>query len=197
MNIKLYVMTLWSILDPIYFICTRLTYLDKKMGSKGNIFRIRLTKYKGKKSILTDGTIIQKNDLLIKIHLHNIQLMKSVRNIQSDVRKAIIIHQHVQKSLPELAEYVRQHPDYMDIKGIVGITMLNRGSSNLGFECVKINSILYKYFKYITLLPIYWLSVQSLSLRHLKKHTPCYIFMSKKTLFKKYSKQKESTPNER
>lgn len=190
LHIKFYLITLWSILDPIYFLCTRLIYLNDNKGSKSNILRVRLTRYKGIKTILSDGTMIQKNDLLIKIHLHNAQLIKNISNIQSDVRKAMIIHQSVKNSLPQLAAYISQHPDHTDIKGVVGITMLNRGSSKLGFESVKISSPIYKYVKFFTLLPIYWLSVQSFSLHHLKKHTPCYVFMSKEQLVKKYSNSK-------
>ncbi len=189
MNIKLYVLTLWQIIDPIYFMFTRLTYIDDLKGRNRNIFRVRLTRYKGKEYILSDGTVIQKNDLLIKIHLHNVQLMKSVRNIKSDVRKAMVIHQNVQKSLPQLAEYVNNHSNASDIKGIIGITMLNRGSSKLGFETVEISNSFYKYFKCIALLPIYWLSVNSLSSNSLKKHHPCYLFMSKEKLLNKYFQQ--------
>ncbi len=189
MNIKLYVLTLWLIIDPIYFMFTRLVYIDGVKGSDRNIFRVRLTRYKGKESILSDGTVIQKNDLLIKIHLHNAQLMKSIRSMKSDVRKAMVIHQSVEKSLPQLADYVNNHSNATDIKGIIGITMLNRGSSKLGFDSIEISSPFYKYFKCIALLPIYWLSVNSLSSNNLKKHHPCYLFMSKDRLLQKYFQQ--------
>ncbi len=179
-------MTLWSMIDPIYFMFTRLRYIDNKKGDDRNIFRVRLTRYKGKESMLSDGTIIQRNDILVKIHLHNALLIKNVRNIKSDVRKAMVIHQSVEKSLPQLAEYVKNHSNFSEIKGVIGITMLNRGSSKLGFDSVEISSLLYKSFKYSALLPIYWLSVRSLSIHHLKKHSPCYLFMSKETLLNKY-----------
>ncbi|SFL85831.1 hypothetical protein SAMN04487943_104341 [Gracilibacillus orientalis] len=189
MNIKLYVLTLWLVIDPIYYMFTRLTYIDDSKGSDQNVFRVRLTRYKGRESILTDGTVIQKNDLLIKIHLHNAQLMKSIKNIKGDVRKAMVIHQNVERSLPQLAEYVNNHSNATDIKGIIGITMLNRGSSKLGFDTVEISSPFYKYFKCMALLPIYWLSVTSLSSNSFKKHHPCYLFMSKGKLLQKYFQQ--------
>ncbi|MGP4041294.1 YkoP family protein [Gracilibacillus sp. D59] len=183
---KLYVLTLWLLIDPVYFMFTRLTYIDDSKDRDQNVFRVRLTRYKGKESILSDGTIIKKNDLLIKIHLHNVQLMKNIRSMKSDVRKAMVIHQSVEKSLPQLADYVNSHANATDIKGIIGITMLNRGSTKLGFDTVEIGSPFYKYFKCIALLPIYWLSVTSLSSQSLKKHHPCYLFMSKKRLLNKY-----------
>ncbi|MGN8647031.1 YkoP family protein [Gracilibacillus sp. HCP3S3_G5_1] len=189
MKIKLYVLTLWSVIDPIYFMFTRLTYIDDLKDSDRNIFRVRLTRYKGKESILSDGTVIRKNDVLIKIHLHNTRLMKRVKSINSDVRKAMVIHKSVEKSLPQLAEYINNHANFHEIKGIIGITMLNRGSSKLGFDAVEINNRFYRYFKCIALLPIYWLSVTSISIHNLKKHTPCYLFMSKEKLLEKYFHQ--------
>lgn len=187
MNIKLYVLTLWSIIDPIYYLCTRLTYIDDRKELERNVFRVRLTRYKGTTTTLSDGTVIEKNDILIKIHLHNVQLINNVKHVKSDVRKALIVHRSVEKSLPQLAEFLKKHAKFTEIKGVIGITMLNRGSAKLGFDAVEIKNPLYKYFKCVALLPIHWLSVSSLSLQNFKKHTPCYLFMSKQTLLKNYA----------
>ena len=81
-------LSIWSVIDPFYYFFSRLTLIDK---SQSNIFRVRLTKYKGIDVVLSDGTVIKKNDVLIKIHLHNIKLIKEMQHIESAVRRGLLI----------------------------------------------------------------------------------------------------------
>nr|WP_309143495.1 hypothetical protein [Bacillus sp. V3B] len=94
-----YLISIWSLIDPLYYFCTRLIYLPSE-EKEGNIFRIRLTKYKGRKIVLSDGTQINKNDTLVKIHLHNVRLSKELKDVKSEIKKAKMIYRYVQKSLP-------------------------------------------------------------------------------------------------
>ncbi|USK57245.1 hypothetical protein LIS82_12585 [Cytobacillus solani] len=168
--------SIWSIIDPLYFQCTRLTYPSCK---EGNIFRVRLTKYKGRNIILSDGTLINKNDTLVKIHLHNVRLLKEFKNINSEIRKAKMIYKYVQMSLPEIENYIQNHTHSKKIKGIIGITMLNKGCERLGFEIFEISHPIYKWFKRISFLPIEILSSKNTSDWYvLKLHNPSYLFMS-------------------
>ncbi|WNS74924.1 hypothetical protein RRV45_18895 [Bacillus sp. DTU_2020_1000418_1_SI_GHA_SEK_038] len=180
-----YVLSIWSIIDPIYYFFTRLTYLPCE-GAQGSIFRIRLTKYKGRNIILSDGTQINKNDILVKIHLHNAKLLKELKDIRSELKKAKIIYRHVQKSLPELEHYIRNNSHSSKIKGIIGITMLNKGCDRLGFEIVAINNPIYKWFKWFAFLPIEILSSQNHSWTGLRNRKPNYLFMSSNKLSRMY-----------
>jgi hypothetical protein len=157
------------------------------MGSNpnDNIFRVRLTRYKGRHITLADGTRIQKGDLLLKIHLHNVVLLKSILPMMNDVKKGRYIYRAVELSLPKLASYVKNHPQYEHIKGIIGITMLNKGCHLLGFESHSISSISYKVLKWFTLMPIYLISV-SQPLKSFKKQSPKYLLMSKDHLLMRY-----------
>lgn len=149
------------------------------MESEGNIFRIRLTKYKGKNIVLSDGTKINKNDILVKIHLHNVRLLKELRNINSEIKRGKMIYRYVQKSLPEVENYIRNNEQYGKIKGIIGVTSLNKGCERLGFEIISISHPIYKWFKKFAFLPIEILSSHNSSIRYiLKHHTPNYLFMS-------------------
>lgn len=179
-----YILTIWNKLDPLYYSCSRLTYVTK---SGENIFRIRLTKYKGRNIVLSDGTIINKNDTLVKIHLHNVRLLMELREIKSDLKKAKIIYRYVQNSLPGVENYIRQHFHSSDVKGIVGITLLNKGCERLGFEIVDIVNPIYKWFKILSFLPIGMLSHDRLSIGDiLKQQSPNYLFMSTEKLIKLY-----------
>ena len=77
--------------------------------TEANIIRIKLTKYKGRSVFLSDGTQINKQDTLIKIHLHNVRLLKELKDIKSELKKAKIIYRYVQKSLPDLEKYIRDY----------------------------------------------------------------------------------------
>ncbi|RFU64218.1 hypothetical protein [Bacillus sp. V59.32b] len=183
---KGYLLSLWSFLDPLYFSCTRLTYLPEKESFQ-NIFRVRLTCYKGKDVSLSDGTHIKKNDTLVKIHLHNARLLNELKHINSELKKGKIIYQSVQRSLPGIEAFIRNHESSNQIKGIVGITTLNKVCDRLGFEVVDISHPVYKRVKLITFLPIMWLSPTNSSIRNMvKQSSPSYLFMSKDTLTKLY-----------
>lgn len=177
LKLRLYFLTVWSIFDPIYFSFTRLKFIEKH-----GVFRVRLTRYKGKTIHLSDGTIINKNDLLVKIHLHNVRLIKEMNHIDSDIRKALYIFKQVEKSLPSLANYVKNHPKYEQIQGIIGISGLNKGTSRLGFENFKIQNQLYRRYKHMIFLAIYLLTSKSQKI----KRSPEYLFMSKNVLLKNY-----------
>lgn len=183
---KGYVLFVWSLFDPIYYFFSNLSYLsDEKEG--GNIFRIKLTKYKGKHVVLSDGTKINKNDTLVKIHLHNVRLLRELKDIKSELKKAKIIYRYVQNSLPGVEHYIRKHSLSHEIKGIIGITSINKGSERLGFETIDISHPVYKMFKRFAFLPIVVLSSQTASIKNLiRSQQPSYLFMSTNQLSKMY-----------
>ncbi|MEH7236462.1 YkoP family protein [Bacillus sp. JJ1562] len=179
-RMKLCVITIWTILDPIYYAFTRLTYVEDN-----EILRVKVTKYKGRSCVLADGTEIKKNDLLIKIHLHNVILLRELLRLKSETSKARLVYKQVKQALPGVADYLHNHPKKNDIKGIIGITALNKGSRRLGFETIKISNKIYLWFKLIVFLPMYYMAVSNISTQSLRRH-PMYLFMSKDTLFELY-----------
>lgn len=182
-----FLISIWSLFDPLYYICSRLTYPPSEEAT-GNIFRIRLTKYRGRGIVLSDGTRINRNDTLVKIHLHNVRLLRELKNIKSELKKAKIIYRYVQKSMPGLEIYIRNCCHPYEIKGLIGITMLNKGCERLGFEIFDITHPIYKWFKWFAFLPIGILSSQNTSIwQILKQHQkPNYLFMSTSKLSNKY-----------
>ncbi|EMA6344225.1 hypothetical protein ACO11K_000674 [Bacillus cytotoxicus] len=186
---KSYVLTIWNLIDPIYYKCTRLTYIHKRTCDD-NILRVRLTRYKGKNITLSDGTRINKNDTLIKIHLHNVRLLNEMKSFENNIKKGKFIYQYVKKSLPDLALYIQNHPKADKIKGVIGITMLNRGADRLGFEFVSISNPFYKWFKWIAFIPICLLSGNNSIIKMVKNNissSPQYLFMSKESLLERYT----------
>lgn len=176
---------IWAFIDPIYIYLCNIKHLRNE-NKKHNIIRVRLTKYKGREVVLSCGQTIKKNDLLIKIHLYNTELLKEMFSIKNDVRKALLIHKHMEESMPSLATYIKQHEKYDDIKGIIGITMINRGYRKLGFESFSMKSRLYRWFKTLRLFPISLLFVTEPATSFKKKHGINYLFMSKQKIMDQY-----------
>lgn len=188
LSLRACLLLLWNTLDPLYYFFTRLTSLATRDTNRRNVFRVRLTCYKGADVTLSDGTVIKHNDILLKIHFHNVQIMKELKHINNGMQKAIWLYRAAEQSLPGLAAYIKTHKRCHDIQGIIGITMLNSASGRLGFDTISISNRCYRWFKWFTQLPIQYLSGPELSWKERLKHQPNYLFMSKTTLFERYSK---------
>lgn len=191
-EMRYFVMKIWSLIDSIYYSISRLQYIKQENGLP-SIFRVRITKYKGHKVVLSDGTSVYKNDILVKIHLHNIRILKETQPINGDIKKAMFVYKEVEKSLPYLASYIQNHCRRDDIKAIIGITMINKGTKKLGFESYSIYNRLYRKCKQLIQYPIFFISHpgQTKSIRD--KPYPVYLFMSKKILFEKYQENVSSS----
>jgi len=177
----------WYALDPLYSAFIRLQPLVPA-SQEDIVFRIRLTKFNGKTTLLSDGTQIHTNDLLIKIHLYNIKLLYNDSHIKNDLVKGKMIYKKVRNSMPYLADFIKNHPKESEIKGIIGITTINKGFHLLGFESSHPSNKLYAYFKKFFQMPIYLLSGSNISMADLKKRKTTYLLMSKEQLYKKYAK---------
>src|SRR5699024_3174219 len=177
---KRFLLSLWNMIDPVYFHCTRLCYVPE--NEKNNtVFRVRLTRYKGRSTVLDDGTPIKKNDVLLKIHLHNVRMLTKLYAIHSEMKRAAYLYHLIKKSLPSLAQFMMEHKKYSDIQAIIGITSLYRGANRLRFEKVLIKSSYYRTFKKCTFFLINLLANSS------TPNPPVYLFMSKSKLFDKYT----------
>lgn len=185
MIIRPLLLSLWWYLDPLYFRLSRLEYPGTGPGI-GSVFRVRLTRYKGSDVQLSDGTVIHKNDLLLKIHLHNVKILKRCPSNRHDLARGWDVFRQVKRSMPHLADYIRSHHKGRDIKGIVGITLLSKGFAPLGFECIAPASRMYACYKKISHLPIYFLSSTTFSLRSFLSQRSVYLIMSSEKLLDQY-----------
>ncbi|WP_246941925.1 YkoP family protein [Bacillus pinisoli] len=182
---KGWLLSIWYFLDPIYYSFTRLTYVQDQ-SNQNHIFRVRVTKYKGREVVLSDGTVIKKNDTLLKIHLHNARLLKDLQHVTCEVKRGRHIFQSVLTAMPALATFIEEHPEREQLKAVIGITTLHRGCKRLGFETYDIKSKLYHLFKKVTFCLIYVLSANTFSKESLQKHQPKYLFMSTNDLCRRY-----------
>lgn len=188
MGFRLTILWMWKIIDPIFYAFSRLHYIKEESLNK-SVFRVRITKYKGRNVILSDGTSINKNDLLLKIHLHNVRLLYECKRIKSEIKRARHIYKVVLESMPALANYLKCHPEVEYVKGIIGITTINKGVKPLGFECFEPTNGLYKKVKKLGQYPIFLLS--SSCFKDFRNMKLSYLFISKERFFSMYG-QKEA-----
>ncbi len=135
---------LWNGWDMIYYRCTRLRYVDKGK----NIFRVAVKHYRGEPLKTVDGYHLQPGDLYAQLHLHNVLLAKIIRQTtRQEFVWAVTLKKIILSSLPQLAEFIEQHPHSKQIRVILGTTFLHRGATKLGFEITDIPFTRYKLWK--------------------------------------------------
>jgi len=177
------ILPIWRLLDRIYYHSNRLQFVDRL---DENIFRVRLTKYRGYPLQMEDGTRIIKGDLLVKIHLHNYLLVKKMVHLKSDVKRALFAHEIVKESMPGLAHFIKSHPQRDRIKGVIGVTVLNRGIKRLGFHSFELKNPFYRNWKRLYMAPLTALCQGKWSHLWNDKLEPKYLVMSKDTLLGTY-----------
>ncbi|MEW9669634.1 hypothetical protein [Ammoniphilus sp. 3BR4] len=177
------ILPLWGVIDQIYYQFNRLQLID--IGEE-NVFRVRAATYRGEPLVLEGGHAIESGDLFLKIHLYNYQLMKEMCHIDSDIRRALYVYEAVEHSLPGLAHYLRSHPNAEQIKGIMGVTVLNRGIKRLGFSSFDIQNQYYLAWKKAYMIPMYCLCHGQWKIGKSSKLEPKYVAMSKERLFERY-----------
>ena len=137
---------LWNGWDMIYYLCTRLTYVNKG----NNIFRVIVKPYQGEPLETEDGYWLRPGDYYVQIHLHNVLLAKELRRLPpSEFAWAVMLKSCIRSSLPDLARFVNEHPRSDQIKLVLGTTCLYRGATRLGFEIKDIAYPRYKLWKSI------------------------------------------------
>lgn len=121
----------WEIYDYLYQHLKRLEYVDKK---NGNIFRVVFCKYSGPKLVTSDGVEICNGDYIIKLHICNWNLSKTLRGINDGTKMAFTTLRLAKKSLPGLVQYIENHPKGKQANVVIGTTLLHRGVKRLGFN---------------------------------------------------------------
>lgn len=124
-------LVLWKKWEYLYA-----NYFSIKSIDATNLFRLALKRYHGPEIYDKDGTLLaKKGDLVADIHLASVRLQCKDSEIQKIGIRALSL---VRKSLPGLAKFVAESPEYQNIKVLVGYTLLNRGIKSLGFQVQEV-----------------------------------------------------------
>lgn len=106
----------------------------KSVDSGNPLVKLRVREYQGRQSIvLPDGEQIRKGDLIAEMHLDNYTLFKLGIDSRSTVQLATQLIRRTRMLMPEISRLLLTDPEYEKVKGLYGITMIHRGSKQLGF----------------------------------------------------------------
>lgn len=149
-----FMIRMWNGWDMIYYQCTRLTYIDKGK----NIFRVAIKQYRGEPLKTADGYQLQPGDLYAQLHLHNVLLAKRIHETaRQEFAWAVTLKKCIHSSMPQLAQFIEQHPHSKQIRVILGTTCLHRGAAKLGFDITDIPYTRYKLWKLLATWVIFLL----------------------------------------
>lgn len=152
-------------------------------------FRLAVRKYRGQPLHLDDGVVIQPGDLLAELHFDNALLLKITSQSSGPEQAGLTLLRHVKESLPMLAKVLSSDPSYRQIKGVAGITLINRGGNSFGFNSFELTP---RIFKLLTTWYQRWLIIvfHPRGLRHLWQHrakmVPKLLVISREQLIARY-----------
>ncbi|RKN84110.1 polysaccharide deacetylase family protein [Paenibacillus ginsengarvi] len=111
----------------------------KLVDSDNPLVKLRVREYQGRQSIvLPDGEQIRRGDLIAEMHLDNYTLFKLGLDSRSSVQLATQLIRRTRMLMPTISQLLLTDPQYEKVKGLYGITMIHRGSKQLGFTVVDL-----------------------------------------------------------
>ncbi|MGM1046708.1 Peptidoglycan/xylan/chitin deacetylase, PgdA/CDA1 family [Paenibacillus uliginis N3/975] len=127
---KRMVVSLWLLWEKVFHVLFQL----ETVTPKDPMLHFRPISYQGKAVTMDDGTRLEKGDQVLELHFDNKKLFHIGSRSRSEMQLAIQMIRAMQKDLPTLANMVLERPEYMDIKGLYGVTMISRGPEQFGFH---------------------------------------------------------------
>ncbi|OWR29365.1 polysaccharide deacetylase family protein [Saccharibacillus sp. O23] len=101
-------------------------------------YHFRKVKYSGQPLQLENGERLTKGDPVLELHFDNKMLFEMSSRSRSAMQTAILMVRETERSLPKIAEYVRQDPSLRAAKGLYGVSMINRGPQQFGFQVLDL-----------------------------------------------------------
>lgn len=170
----------------------------KAVGEENNsLFRLAVRCYRGKAMQLPDGTFIKPGDKVGELHLNN-DLLHSLSSDNGSIESlAVRMLRETKRSLPLLASVVHQDPAYQGIKALIGITLIHRGTTRLGFSVYDlspwIESVVAWYQRWLLFL------LHPGGLSHLRRQwhklVPKKVVISKDDLINRYLPEAANWPD--
>ncbi|MGE8205750.1 YkoP family protein [Heyndrickxia sp. NPDC080065] len=159
----------------------------------------RVRTYWGKTIQLSDGEKIQRGDRVLELHFNNERLFHMVMNSRSSVHLAIQLIRASEQLLVNIRPFILNHPKSEKIKGLFGVSMIHRGTKQLGFTVISlpkgIFAFLTKIYLRLLLLVIHPQGRQRFKTKQ-ELLVPKVIAISTKELIRRYPSEKLSMPGQ-
>ncbi|CCO08698.1 polysaccharide deacetylase family protein [Desulforamulus hydrothermalis] len=183
--VKKILRSLWQVWEYCF---ERLAGLRPVGGQENSLFRLAVRHYRGRRMELPDGTTLLPGDKIGELHFNNKFLQKITTTARSLELIGLALLRETRRSLPVLAKTVSQDPAYQGIKALMGITMIHRGTSQLGFSVYDLTPGLRSLVAWYQRWLMFLLHPGGLS--HLRRQwhklTPKKVVISKHELLKRY-----------
>ncbi|MCS7459600.1 polysaccharide deacetylase family protein [Paenibacillus doosanensis] len=181
---------LWLKWEAVYHALFALEPVDPD----NQLLYYRVCTYHGRSILLPDGEEIRKGDRVIELHFNNEMIFHIAGGTRSMMQLAVQLIRAVQELLPKMAERLMSDAVTRDIKGIYGITMINRGPKQFGFTVTDLPKGLFyivsKLYLRLLLLVIHPQGKQRLEVKK-ELLTPKVLAISAKELQRRYSASPE------
>jgi peptidoglycan/xylan/chitin deacetylase (PgdA/CDA1 family) len=103
------------------------------------LLQLRVREYHGNQEIeLPDGEFIRKGDRIFELHLSNDMLFRLGKESRTSVHLAIQLIRRIEQVLPLVLQLLQNDPNYHDVKGLYGVSMIHRGTKQLGFTVLDL-----------------------------------------------------------
>ena len=105
----------------------------RPIGEGGYILRMRVIRYRGRRLVLRDGTVVNRGDLVGELHLDN----QRAASLHTEGSGGFRFRQELFRLLPALALDLCTRPEYSTINAVCGQSLFWRSSAlaaKAGFE---------------------------------------------------------------
>jgi len=136
------IVTLWLKWERLFARWFRIRPVDQE----NTFLKLRIRKYSGTSPIpLEDGEVIQRGDLIAELHLDNELLLQLGTNSRSMVHLTVQLIRRMEELMPKLSELLRS-PEYSEVKGLYGVSLIHRGTRRFGFTTVELPKGVFAFF---------------------------------------------------
>jgi len=147
-----------------------------------NVFRLSRARHRGPELRLPDGQIIaRRGDTIGEIHFDSSRMFYDT---SSPGKKGAHIIELIRTSLPEMARFVADHPEYDGISAFAGLTLLDQGVKRFGFQVQEVPPRVFTRWlgKYQQLIMRVYHNSSPRSLRDKYSRQPRLVWMSRQQL---------------
>ncbi len=105
----------------------------RPIGEGGYVIRLRVTRHRGPRIVLKDGTTVEPGDVVGELHLDN----RRAAALHAEGHSGLRFRQEVFRALPALARELCTRPEYRAITALYGASLFwasSRLAAKMGFE---------------------------------------------------------------
>jgi peptidoglycan/xylan/chitin deacetylase (PgdA/CDA1 family) len=183
---KRLLVSVWMLWEKLFVKLFRVTPID----ISNPLLKLRVREYLGNETLkLEDGEQFHKGDRIAELHFDNQLLFNLGVDSRSSVHLAIQIIRRTELLMPQILKLLETDPNYQDVKGLYGISLIHRGSKQLGFTVLDLpQGIFSRVTRYYLRFLIYIIHPQGKDRLKTKPEllVPKIIAISKKELMNRY-----------